>query len=156
MNHNDEIHIWHLWEVTSRYVTPALSQIRRQLLIALPSLLPSLPNLTGTFLQKHLNPLSPNPFSIMEIFQTQPGLESLQKISDRRRPVQGSFLQLFQTVLSPDHGLMLLLVKPSHPYFLPLAEGTDVTLPHAFGQLLQGEFCSLQADWGFALGPAQV
>jgi len=31
-----------------------------------------------------------------------------------------------------------------------------VGLPHAFGKLLQGEFHLLQADWGFAFGPAEV
>jgi hypothetical protein len=51
---------------------------------------------------------------------------------------------------------MLLLEKPSHPYFLPLVEGTKVGLPHLFGKLLQGEFRLLQADWGFAFSPAQV
>jgi hypothetical protein len=51
---------------------------------------------------------------------------------------------------------MLLLEKRSHLYFLPLVEGTKVGLPHPFGKLLQGEFRLLQANWGFAFGPAQV
>jgi hypothetical protein len=59
-------------------------------------------------------------------------------------------------VLSWDNGLMLLLYKPRHPYFLPLVEGTKVGLPHPFGKLLQGGFHLLQGDWGFAFHPAQV
>jgi hypothetical protein len=51
---------------------------------------------------------------------------------------------------------MLLLEKPSHPYFLPLVECTQVGLPHPFGKLLQGELHFLQADWGFAFSPGQV
>jgi len=51
---------------------------------------------------------------------------------------------------------MLVLEKPSHPYFLPLVECPKVGLPHPFGKLLQGEFRLLQADWGFAFSPAQV
>ena len=59
-------------------------------------------------------------------------------------------------VLSRDPGLMLLLLKPSHPSFLPLVECTKVGLPHPFGKLRQGEFGLLHVDWGFAFGPAQV
>ena len=51
---------------------------------------------------------------------------------------------------------MLLLEKPSHPYFLPLVERTKVGLPHPFGKLLQGESCLHQGDGGLAFGPAQV
>jgi len=51
---------------------------------------------------------------------------------------------------------MLLLEEPSHPFFLPLVERTIVGLPHLFGTLLQGEFGSLQADWGLTLCTAQV
>jgi hypothetical protein len=48
---------------------------------------------------------------------------------------------------------MLFLYNPSHPYFLPLVEGTKVMQPHPFGKLLYGEFCLLQADWGLRLRP---
>jgi len=51
---------------------------------------------------------------------------------------------------------MQLLQIPSHPYFLPLVEGTEVGLHHPCGKLLQGEFRLLQADWGVAFGLAQV
>ena len=51
---------------------------------------------------------------------------------------------------------MLLLEKPCPLYFLPLVECTKVGLPHPFGKLLRGGFRLLQADWGFALSPAQV
>jgi len=97
-----------------------------------------------------------NPFSIIEIILWQPGLEFLQSICDLRLPVQGSSPQLFQSVLPPDYGPMLFLEAPSHPYFLPLVENTIVGLPHPFGKLLQGEFCLLQADWGFTRCTAQV
>jgi len=51
---------------------------------------------------------------------------------------------------------MLLLQKPSHPYFVPLVECTVLDLPQPFGKLLQGEFSLLQADWQFAFCMAQV
>jgi len=133
-----------------------LCQIPRRSLVASPFLLPRLPNLTCTFLQKHLHPLSPNPFGIIKIFQWQTVLKSLQKICNRHLPVQGAISQLFQMVLSQDNGPMHLLQKPSHPSFLPLVEGTNVGLPHPLGKLLQEEFHLLQADWGFAFGPTQV
>jgi len=137
-------------------LTGVLFQIGHQMLIDSPSLLPRLPNLTCTFLQKHPHPLSPNPFSIINIFQKQPGLKSLQQICNCHQPVQRSISQHFRTVLSKDNGLMLLLSKPNHPYFLPLVEHTKVGLPYAFGALLQGVFHLLQADWGIAFSPAQV
>ena len=46
--------------------------------------------------------------------------------------------------------------KISHTLFLPLVEGTKVGLPHPIGKLLEGECLWLQADWGLAVGPAQV
>ena len=155
-NHNHESCIWKLWEVISRVFTHTLTQIRRRTLVASPSLLPHLPNLACIFLQKHLHPLTPNPFSIIDIFQGQPGLESLQQLFNSCLPVLGSFSQLFRTVLSLDNGPMLPLKKPCHPFFLPLVEHTKVKLPHPFGKLLQGESLLLQADWGFAFGPTQV
>jgi len=155
-NHNHESCIWQLWEVTSSFFACALCQIRRWSLVASPPLLPHLPNLTCTFFQKHLHPLLPNPFGIIEIFQRQPLLKSLQKICNCCLPVQGSISQLFQTVLSWDNGPMLLPEKPSHPYFLPLVDYTNVRLPHHFGKLLQGEFRLLQANWGFAFSRTHV
>jgi hypothetical protein len=47
-------------------------------------------------------------------------------------------------------------MKLSHPYFLPLVEYTNVGQPDSFDKFHQGEFDLLQADWGFAFGPAQV
>jgi hypothetical protein len=155
-NYNNESCIWQLWDVTSQLIAHELSQIRRPSFVASPSLLPRLPNLTCTFLQKHLHPLSPNPSGNSEIFQRLPGLKSLQKICNRCRPAQGSISQLVQIVLSQNNRPMLLLEKPSHPYILPLVDGTNVGLPHPFDKLLQGEFRSLQANRGFAFSPAQV
>jgi hypothetical protein len=106
-------------------------------------LMPHLPfflashNLACTFLEKHLHPLPPNPFNIIEMFHRQPGLESLQKIDNRCLPVHGSIAPLFETVLSPDNRPMLLPKNPSHPDFLPLVERTKVGLPHSFGKLVQ-------------------
>jgi len=156
MNHDHESCIWQLWEVTSRFFARAPSQICCQWLVSSPSLFPRLPKLSCTIIQKYLNPLSPNLFSIIEIFQRQRGLESLQNIYNRHFPVPRSISQPFQMVLSLDNGQMLFLQKPSHPYFLPLVEGTKVGLPHPFGKLLQGELRLLQADWGLAFGPTQV
>jgi len=82
--------------------------------------------------------------------------KSPKKICNRHLPAQGSISLLFQTVLSRNNGPMLLLEKPSHPYFLPIVECTNVGLPHPFGKLLQGEFRLLQASWGFSFSPAQV
>jgi len=147
--------MWQLWNVTSQFFARALSQICRWSLVASPSLLPRLPNLTCTFFPKYLHPLSPNPFSIIEILQT-PGIESLQKICNRHLLVQGSLSQPFQTVLSRNNRPILLLEKPSHPYFLALVECNKVGLPYPFAKLLQGEFCLLQAHWGFAFSPTQV
>jgi len=156
----DELQPWKLYLATlGHYLSlfsRALTQICRWSLVASPSLLPRLPNITCTFLHKHLHPLSLNPFGIIEILHWQPGLKSLQKICNRHLPAQGSISQLFQTVLSWDNRPMPLLEKPSHPYFLPLVEGTKVGLPHHFGKLLPGEFRLLQANWGFAVSPAQV
>ena len=137
-------------------VTRALYQICRRSHVASPSLLSRLPNLTCTFLQTPFNPLLLSPFGIINIFQRKPGLESFQKMCKHFLPVQGSISNLFETVLCPDNGPMLLLQKPSHPYFLPLVQGTKVGLCHHFGKLLQGEFRLLQADWGFAFGTTQV
>jgi len=145
-----------MWVVTSHFVAHVLSWILDWLLVALRCLLPRLPNLAWTLLQKDLNPLSPNPLGIMNIFQRQPHLESLHKICNHWLPRQGSISQLFQTVLSLYNGPMLLLQKPSLPYFLPLAESTKVGLPHPFGKLREGEFHMFQADSGFAFGPTQV
>jgi len=137
-NYNHDSCIWQLWDVTIHFCTSALSQIRRRLLVTSPSLLPRLPNHASTFLQKHQNLLSLNPFSIIDNFKTQPVLESLQKICNVRLPVQGSLWQLFETVLSWDTGLMLLFWKHSHPYYLPLVERNKVGLAHPFAKLLQG------------------
>jgi len=123
-----------------------LTQIDCWSLVASPSHLPHLPNFGCTSLQKQLNALSPNSRGIMEIFPKQPGLECLQKICNHCLPVQRSMSQQFQTVLSPVNWAILLPKKPSHPYFLPLGEGTKVGLPHPFGILLQGEFGLFQAD----------
>jgi len=97
-----------------------------------------------------------NPFTIIEIYQPQPGLECWQNICHRHLPVQGSIMTLFQSVLPPDNGRMLLVEKPHHPYFVPLVECTKVGLPHPFRKLLQEELCLLQANWGFAFCTAQV
>jgi len=78
------------------------------------------------------------------------------KTSKHCLPDQGSISKLFQTFLSPENGPMLLLQKPSYPYFLPLVEGTKFGLPHPFGKLLQGVFRMFQADWGFAFETAKV
>jgi len=129
-NHIHESCIWQLWDVTSRVFDRVLSQIRLRSAVTSRSLLPRLPNLTCTFLQKHLHLLLLNLFGIIKIFQRQPGLESFQKICNCHLPVQGSISQLFQTVLSWDNGPMLLLEIPSHPFFLPVVEGTKVGLPH--------------------------
>ena len=146
MNHNQEGGISPLCEVTSHHVAHSLSRICRWLLVTSHSLLPRLPILACTFLQTHFNPLLPNPLRIIKMVYRQPCLETLQKICSGRLLVHGSISHLFRTVLSPDNGPMLLLQKPSHPYFLPVVEGTKVGLPHHFGKLLQGEFCLLQAD----------
>jgi len=128
-NHNHESCIWQLWDITSRIVAHTLSQIHYRSYVASVDLLPRLPNLAYTYLRKHLNPLSPNPFGILIIFHRQACLKCHQKICNRRLPVQGSISQLFQTVLSPDNGLMLLLQKPNHLHFLPLVEGTKLGCP---------------------------
>jgi len=117
-------------------------------------LLSRLPKLPCTFLQNHPNPLPPNPFGIIEVFQWQPALKSPHNVCNWHLPVQGSMSQLFQTVLSPDSGPMLLFQKPSNPYFFPHVEGTKVGLSHHCAKLLQGEFRLVQADWGFFFGPA--
>jgi len=156
VNHNRERCIWQLCEVTSPLCACALSLIRRQSLVPSPYLFLCLSNFTCTFHQKHLHPLPVNLFSIIEINQRQPVLECHQKLCDRCLPVQGSILNLFQSVLPPDNRLMLLLKKSRHPYFLPLVECTAVGLPHPVGKLLQGELRLLQANWGFAFSTAQV
>ena len=155
-SHTHESCIWQPWDVTCHFFTRALTQIRRRLLVASPSLLPRLPNLTGMFLQKHLNPLLPNPFRMIKVFQGQPILESLQKICNRHLPVQGSIPLLFQIVLSRDNAPMLLLEKPSHPYFLPLVACTKVGLRNPLAKWLRGEFRLLRAECGLAFSPAQV
>jgi hypothetical protein len=77
-----------------------VSQIRRQSLVALHPRLPSLLNLTCTLLQKHLHRFLPNPFSIIEVFPRQPGLECLKTMCNSHLEVHGSISQLFQTGLS--------------------------------------------------------
>jgi hypothetical protein len=155
-NHNHECCIWQHRDVTCRFFACSRFQSRRQWLVASPSLLPRLPNLTCTLLQTRLNPLSPNPFSITKDCQRQRFLETLQKFCNLHLPVQGAISQLLQTVLSRDNGPMLLFEKLSHPYFLPLVECSKVGVPHSCGKLLHREFRSLQDNWGFAWCPAQV
>jgi len=70
--------------------------------------------------------------------------------------VQGPISKLVQIVLPQDNGLMLFLAKPSHPYFLPIAERTLVGQRHSFGKLRQREFGFIQADWGFSVCTTQV
>jgi len=70
-------------------------------------------------------------------------------------PVPGSISKVFHMVLPPENGLMLIL-NPSHPYFLPLAECTVVGLPHSVGKLLQQEFGLLEGDSQFAFSTARV
>jgi hypothetical protein len=72
------------------FVTRTGTQIRGQSRIASPFFLPRPPNFPCTFLQMHLHPLMANPFGIIEIFQMEPGLESLQNICICSLPVQGS------------------------------------------------------------------
>ena len=155
-NHNPESCICQLWKAIFRFLACAFCQICRRSLVASPPLLSRLPKLTCTILQNHLHPLLSNSFGSIEIFQRQPGFESLQKICNRRLPVQGSIPQLDQTVLCRDNGPNLFLEKPSHPSFLPLVEHTKVRLPHSIGKLLQGEFHLLQADCSCAFSPTQV
>ena len=83
---------------------------------------------------------------MIEIFQRQQDPKCLQKICNRRLPVQGSISQPFRTVLSRDNGLMLPLQRPSYPSFLQLVEGTEVRLPHPCGKLLPGQLRLLQAE----------
>jgi hypothetical protein len=109
-----------------------------------------------TFLTKHLYPLPMNPFGIMELIQSQPGLKCLQTICNRCLPQQGSIPKLFQPNLPPDYGPILFLKQSSHSSFLPLVELTIVGLPYPVGNLLQGAFGLLQADWGLTLCTAQV
>jgi len=52
----------------------------------------------------------------------QPGLESFQKICNRRLPVQGFISQLFLTFQCRDNDPMPNLEEPSDPYILPLIE----------------------------------
>jgi len=156
LNHYCERRIWHLWKVTSRLFACALSQIRWRSLVASPSIFPPLSNLVCTSLQNPLHPLLANPFSIIEINQRQPVLECGERICDCRHPVQGSILNLFQSVQPADNGPMLLVENPRHPYFLPLVECTVVGLPHPFGKLLQGEHRLLQANWGLAFCTAKI
>jgi len=120
----------------SVFVRP-LTQIRCRSLVASLSLVPHLPNLLCTWLPTHLHPLSPNPFAVIENFQRQPGLKSLPKICNRCLPVQRSMSQLFQTVLSPDNGLLFPPKKPCHPYFLPLVKRTKAGLPHPLANCLK-------------------
>ena len=136
MNHYHESCILQLWEVTCGLFAHVLCQIRRRSLVASPSFLARPPNFARTLLQQYLNPLSLNPFCSIQIFQRRPGLKSLEKICNHRLPVQGYISQLFVTVLSLEYRLILLLAEPSHPYFLPLVEGTKVRLPHPFGKFL--------------------
>jgi len=70
-------------------------------------------------------------------------------------PVFWDFPNLNQMILPLTNGRMLLLQKPSHPYFLPLVERTEVGLLHPFGKIHR-EFVLLQADQGFPLCAAQV
>jgi hypothetical protein len=142
-NQNYESCIWQLWEVTSRFFAHVLSQICHQSHVAWPSLLPPLSNLPCTFLQKHLNRLSPNPFSATECLARQLGLESYTQSCNRHFAVHVIISQVFQTILSPNYGPMLPLQNPSHPYILPLSKGTKVGLPNPFGKLRQGQFCLL-------------
>jgi hypothetical protein len=121
-NYNHESCILQYWDVTSCSFAHTLSQIHRQLLVSLPSLLPPLPQLSCTFPQTHVHPLLPNRFVIVKIFESQPGLESLHQICNYGLRLQGFISQLFQRVLSRDNGTMLLLEKLSHPYLLPLNE----------------------------------
>lgn len=119
-NHNHERCNGQLWEITSCLVASRLSQIHLRLLVASLSLFPHHLNLTCTLLQKYLNPLLPNPYGIINTFQMQPVLKSHQIISNCCLPVQGSILNLVQTVLSPHNGPMFLLHTPSHPYIFHL------------------------------------
>jgi hypothetical protein len=155
-NYNHENGISQLREVPSHCVACRRSQIRQRLLVSLPAILPCLPNLDCKFLQKHIHPLPPNPFGIIEKFPRHTDLESLQKICNHRLPVHGSIRQLCQRVLFTENGPMLLFKRRSHPYCLPLVESSKVEQPYPFGKLLQGEFHLLQADCSFAFGPIQV
>ena len=155
-NHNHESYIWQLWEVTCRFSACKLPKIGHWSLVASPLLLRCLPTLACTILPKHLNPLSLIPFGIIKTFQREPVFKSHQKICNHCLPVQGSISKLFQMVLSPDNGPILLLQQPSYSYFLSLVKCTKVGLPHPFGKLLQREFHLLQADWGFVFCTADI
>jgi hypothetical protein len=155
-NHNHRCCISQLWEVTMDYGCPAHSHICCRLLVPLPWILPRLPNVDCTYLHTYHNPISSNPGSRFKNFQRKPAFKSLQKFCNCQLPVHGSMSHLFQLVWSPDYGLMLLLLRPSDPYLLPLLERTKLRLIHSFGKLLQGEFHVLQADWGFGFHPTQV
>ena len=133
-----------------------LSQIRNRSCVASVSIFPCLTNFGRTTIQKHFNPLPVNRFSIIEINQCQPVLQCSQTICERRFPGQGSISNMFQTVLPPDNGPMLLLGKLCHLYFRPLVECTVLGLPQPVGELLQSEFGLLQANWGFAFWTSQV
>jgi len=155
-NHNNESCIWQLWEVTSCLFAKAQTQICHWSLVASHSLFPRLPNVTCTFREKNLNPLSLNPFRIIKTFQRQPVLQCLQKICNHHLPVQGSISHMFQTVVSPDNGPMLLLQNRSHPCFSPLVDDTKVGVADPVGKSRQGEFHLLQPDCGFPSGNALV
>jgi len=143
-NHNHESCISQLGEVTADLFTHSLCQLCCWLIVASPSLVSHLQNLTS------------NQFGITNIVRIQPGLNCVQKISNCHLPIQGSISKLFQTVLSSNNAQILLLQKLSHSYFLPLVEGAIVRLPYPCGKWLQGEFQLVQADWGNAFGTAKV
>lgn len=104
----------------------------------------SLSNCTCAFLQQNLNPLRPNPFSIVDIMQRQPVHNCLHIICTCFLPVQGYSWKLFEVVLPPDNGLMFCLLTPSQPNFLPPVECTLVGMPHRFGNFDPAELRLLQ------------
>jgi hypothetical protein len=135
--HKFQCSIWQLWMVDYWVVAHALCQVPRQLHVASPSFLLRLLNLDCTCLPQHLNSLSLNQFSIINISPMQPCLESLQTISNHHLPLQGYMSKLFWTVLSADNGMMLLHQTPSHPYHFPVVEGTRVGQPIVLSNCFQ-------------------
>lgn len=132
-----------------------LFQIQCVLLVALPSSFLCLPCLTGIM----FNPISTHCLRMHPYYQNFPNAASLQMSPNKLQllsPSAGVHLEVVQTVLQLEIGLMLFLRKPIHSYFLSLVEHPVVGLPQPFRKLLQGRLHWLHDDCGFTHLTAEV
>jgi len=92
-------------------------------------------------------------YSALSKYSTSTQVSKVSKKSATTIFCAGVHLAAVQKDLAPDNGPMLLLKKPSQPYFLPLVERTKVELPILLSNCIQENSICFKLIGAFSLAP---